>query len=173
MNTDVADKVLILELGATIFALPLAVVERVIRAVAITPLPNAPAALLGGINVHNRAIPVLNTYHYFNAPAREVKPADFLVLLEIMHRRMALLAHRVIGVVALSSLGQKTLHLKDEFPTTGRDGALDQLMAPLGAPQNSSGGSADVRIYNGQLVVMADPASFLHIIPENTPALDL
>lgn len=52
------------------YALPLSVVERVIRAVEVTPLPKAPPIVLGAIDVQGRVVPVLNVRRRFLMPDR-------------------------------------------------------------------------------------------------------
>ena len=42
------------------YALPLSAVDRAVRAVAVTPLPEMPPQVLGAINVHGRVLPVLS-----------------------------------------------------------------------------------------------------------------
>lgn len=53
------------------YALSLAQVERVIRAVEITPLPQAPEIITGVINVRGRVIPVVDIRKRFRLPVRE------------------------------------------------------------------------------------------------------
>lgn len=81
------------------FALPLAVVERVIRAVDVTPLPNAPAIVLGAINVHGRVLPVLNVRRRFALPERDVTPADWFLLAHTGRQRVALVVDESEGVL--------------------------------------------------------------------------
>ena len=57
--SDIAQLV-VFRLDERRYALPLAVVERVVRAVDVTPLPKAPPMVLGVIDVHGRVLPVLN-----------------------------------------------------------------------------------------------------------------
>jgi purine-binding chemotaxis protein CheW len=58
------------------YALPLAAVERVVRSVTVTPLPGAPAIVLGGINVHGRVLPVLNVRRRFRMPDRDTQSQE-------------------------------------------------------------------------------------------------
>ena len=81
------------------YALPLQAVERVIRAVEITPLPNAPAIVLGILNVGGRVIPVVNIRQCFRLPGREIEPRDQLILGQTGRRTIALAVDEVSGVV--------------------------------------------------------------------------
>jgi purine-binding chemotaxis protein CheW len=70
----------VFRLGEQRYAISLAAVERIVPAVEITPLPKAPAIVLGVINVAGRIVPVLNLRRRFRLPEREVSPGDqFLI----------------------------------------------------------------------------------------------
>jgi purine-binding chemotaxis protein CheW len=81
------------------YALPLTVAERVVRAVDVTPLPNAPAIVLGAINVQGRVLPVLNVRRRFNMPEREISPADWFLLAHTAHHTVVLVVDESEGVV--------------------------------------------------------------------------
>jgi len=65
-------------------------VERVIRAVEVTPLLEAQKAILGLINYYGRIIPVINTRSLFGLPAREMDPIDQLIITNTPGRTFAL-----------------------------------------------------------------------------------
>ena len=81
------------------YALPLAAVERVVRAVAVTPLPGAPAIVLGGINVHGRVLPVLNVRRRFLMPDRDVGPADWFLVAQAGRHTVVLVIDDSDGVI--------------------------------------------------------------------------
>jgi purine-binding chemotaxis protein CheW len=81
------------------YALPLAAAERVIRAVEVTPLPKAPAIVLGGIDVHGRVLPVLNVRRRFLMPDREIGPADWFLLAHTARHTVVLVVDEAEGVV--------------------------------------------------------------------------
>lgn len=81
------------------YALPLAVVDRVIRSVEVTTLPNAPSVVHGAINVHGRVLPVLNVRKRFHLPEREITPADWFLLAHTDRRLLALVVDASEGVV--------------------------------------------------------------------------
>lgn len=81
------------------YALPLAVVERVVRAVDVTPLPRAPAIVLGAINVQGRVLPVLNVRRRFLMPEREICPTDWFLLAHTARHSVALVVDRSDGVL--------------------------------------------------------------------------
>ncbi len=83
------------------YALPLAAVERIVRAVEVTPLPGAPAIVLGAIDVEGRVVPVLNIRRRFLLPEREVGLADQFLIARSARREMALVIDEAQGVIEL------------------------------------------------------------------------
>jgi purine-binding chemotaxis protein CheW len=81
------------------YALPLAVVERVVRAVEVTPLPRASPIVLGAINVHGRVLPVLNVRKRFLMPERAIAPADWFLLAHTARHTVVLVVDESEGVV--------------------------------------------------------------------------
>src|SRR5258708_24469384 len=67
-------------LGEQRYGLPLSSVERAVRIVEITPLPNGPDIVLGVINVQGRLIPVVNLRRRFSLPEHEVVLTDQIVV---------------------------------------------------------------------------------------------
>lgn len=80
------------------FALPLTAVERVVRAVAITALPKAPAVVLGVIDVQGQVLPVCDVRERFQLPRRPVRLTDHLAIVRTQRRVMALLVDLAEGV---------------------------------------------------------------------------
>jgi chemotaxis signal transduction protein len=104
MFTTGIDSFLICEVQGSLFALPLACVERVVRAVEVSALPHSSSALLGVINVQGHTVPVVNTYFYFDLPTREIDLEDFLILLSVHQQTFAVPANRVLEVVSAQAL---------------------------------------------------------------------
>ena len=86
-------------LGIQRFALPIVLVEKVLPAVEITPLPKAPQDVVGVINVQGRIAPVVDGRTRHGMPARELDVNDQLVLLRAGPRLVALLVDQVADVV--------------------------------------------------------------------------
>ncbi|OGU10061.1 MAG: hypothetical protein A2075_12300 [Geobacteraceae bacterium GWC2_58_44] len=80
------------------YALRLQDVERVVRMVEITALPEAPSAVLGLINVQGRVLSVIDLRGCFNLPPREIDPEDVLVIVHTAGGMVALAADAVEGV---------------------------------------------------------------------------
>lgn len=95
-----SDSLLVLVLDDQRYALPLPAVDRVVRMVAITPLPKAPDIVLGVVNVQGRVIPVFNMRRRFCLPEREIALSDQLVVAHTMRRPVALVADAVPDVIA-------------------------------------------------------------------------
>ena len=93
------DEYVVLDFDALRIALPLSVVERVIRAVYVTPLPGAPAIVSGVANLQGRVIPVVNMRRRFRLPEREMALTDRLVIAHTAQRAVALVADSVSGVI--------------------------------------------------------------------------
>lgn len=89
---------LIFTLSQQLCALPLSVVERIIRAVEIHPLPKAPEVVLGLINVQGRAIPVLNVRKLFRLPWTEMTLNDQIIIAHTSGRSVGLLVDNTEGV---------------------------------------------------------------------------
>ena len=81
------------------YALPLAVVVRVVRAIEVTPLPDCPPAVLGVINVQGSVIPLYSLRRRFGKADREIQLEDQLVIVRSGSRTVALLVDEVRGVV--------------------------------------------------------------------------
>jgi len=86
-------------LDAGRYALPLAVVERIVRAVHVTPLPRAPAVVLGVIDVEGHVLPVFSLRHRLRLPERSIGPADQFLIARTARRTVVLVidaAHSVL-----------------------------------------------------------------------------
>jgi purine-binding chemotaxis protein CheW len=82
------------------YALALPVVERIVRAVAVTPLPQAPPIVLGVIDVAGHIIPVLDVRQRLRLPQRPVGPDDQFAIVRAARRRVALVVDAAQGVAA-------------------------------------------------------------------------
>lgn len=94
------DHLIVFTLDDRRYALPLPEVDRVVRMVAITPLPEAPGIILGVVNIRGRVIPVINMRRRFHLAEREIALADQLVVAHTVRRPVALVADAVLDVIA-------------------------------------------------------------------------
>lgn len=91
-------QLLVFTLDAPRYALNLELVERVIRAAEITPLPKAPDWVLGVLNVHGQVLPVVDLRPRLNLPPRKMDPDHRFILARSGPRLVALLVDAVDGV---------------------------------------------------------------------------
>jgi purine-binding chemotaxis protein CheW len=101
-----SENLLVFTLDEPRFALPLAAVDRVVHAVEVTPLPKAPAIILGVINAQGRVIPVVDMRRRFGLPGREINLDDRFIIARTARRLVALVADEVAGI---RELGQRDL----------------------------------------------------------------
>lgn len=81
------------------YGLPLVVVERIVRAVDLTPLPKAPAIVLGAIDVAGQVLPVLNVRRRFRLPERDLDPAHQFLIAQTGRRTVVLVIDEAQGVI--------------------------------------------------------------------------
>jgi purine-binding chemotaxis protein CheW len=92
-------------------------VAEIVRAVAITPLPNAPPVIAGLIDVRGAVIPVFDLRRRFGLPARDVELADHFIIVRASRRMAVLHVDRVLDLVDVDDAAISTL--------------ADQLQSPV------------------------------------------
>lgn len=90
-------------LDQRLYALPLDHVERALRMVAVTPVPEAPAWVAGVIDLQGRVIPVVDLRQRFEQTTRDVRAEDRLLIVQVQERAMALMVDEVTEVLAVPS----------------------------------------------------------------------
>lgn len=152
-------KWVVFSLDAGRYALPLAAVERIVRAVEITPLPSAPPIVLGAIDVQGRVLPVFNIRRRFGLPERDIDPADQFVIARSANRAVVLVVDAAQGVlqspvsdtISAASIASGLEHIQgvirlpdglvliqdlDLFLSAAESRALDEALEP-GTPHGS------------------------------------
>lgn len=81
------------------YAVPLEAVDRVVHAVAVTPLSDGPEVVLGVINLQGRIVPVYDLRRRLGLPARDIRLEDYLVVAHSGIRAVAFFADAVEGVI--------------------------------------------------------------------------
>jgi purine-binding chemotaxis protein CheW len=94
-------EVLVFEVGGQTYALPTADVRELVRAVAITPLPNAPGAIEGIVNVRGRVLPVLDLRARLRLPAKPLALSDHFIVAAAGSRRVILRVDRASHIALL------------------------------------------------------------------------
>lgn len=83
------------------YALRLSAIARIVRAVAVTPLPSAPEIVLGVINVQGLVIPLVNLRRRFHLPERPIELNDQFIIASTATRTLALVVDQVEDIVEL------------------------------------------------------------------------
>ena len=97
MNTTLLHIAFTLDEGH--YALDLSAVERIIQAVEVTPLPEAPDIVLGIINIKGKIIPVVNIRRRFRLSEKDIEPTNRLIIAHTLKRTVALVVDVVLGVI--------------------------------------------------------------------------
>ena len=96
-NNENLNHIVVFTLDEPRYALPLSTVERVVRAMEFTTLPNSPEVILGVINAQGVVIPVINIRPLLKLPAREIDCDDRFIIVRTSKRLVALLVDDVVG----------------------------------------------------------------------------
>jgi purine-binding chemotaxis protein CheW len=100
--SDPHAQLLTFELSARRLALRLEQLETIVRAVAITALPHAPAFIEGIINLRGRIVPVIDLRRRFGLPSQPLA-LDQSFIVTRSGRTLALRVDRVHDVIAVPS----------------------------------------------------------------------
>jgi purine-binding chemotaxis protein CheW len=109
---------LIFSLAGQKFAFALFAVTGVVRAVEITPVPEAPDLVLGVVNIKGRVIPVINIRKRLGLPEREMDLKDLLMIARTPERTIAFLVDAVSSVREVS--GQQRLEGEEMLTVPGK-----------------------------------------------------
>jgi purine-binding chemotaxis protein CheW len=96
-------QLVVFRLDAQSYAVPLSAVERIVRAVEVTPLPQAPAIVLGVIDVEGRILPVLNLRRRFGLPDQDIRPTDQFLIAQTAQRAVVLVIGEAQDVIERSA----------------------------------------------------------------------
>ncbi|MBF0495419.1 MAG: purine-binding chemotaxis protein CheW, partial [Deltaproteobacteria bacterium] len=94
-------QLLVFSLDGRHYGIQLSAVERVVRAVELISVPEAPELVSGLINVQGRIIPVLNIRQRFHLPNRDMTLTDRIIISTTSKRTIAFLVDEVLGVFQL------------------------------------------------------------------------
>lgn len=132
--------------SGTRYALKLANVERVVRAVAVMPLPGAPKEIMGVINLQGRIIPVLNTRLRFGHQDRPIRLSDRFLIARGDNYTVALVADEVDPVVEVPE--EMVTETRDIVPGLGQVDQVakieDQMITVLTAKDILQGDQSDL-----------------------------
>jgi purine-binding chemotaxis protein CheW len=80
------------------YALPLGSVVRIVRAAGVTPLPLAPDAVLGVLDVAGEILPVFDLRRRFQRESRGIRLTDQFIVATTSRRRVVLAVDAALGV---------------------------------------------------------------------------
>lgn len=99
------------------YALHLSLVEQVLRMVEVSPLPKAPAIILGVVNFHGQVVPAVDVQRRLARSSNNYGLTSSLLIARTSRRRLALPVDEVLGVHEVAS---GTVALPDSvFPGIG------------------------------------------------------
>ena len=98
-----SEKLLIFTLSGLSCALPLAEIERILRAVEISPVPRAPEVVMGLVNIQEQIIPVLDLRKLLHLPDAEMGLDDQFIVAKTGSRPAAILVDSVLGLRELDA----------------------------------------------------------------------
>lgn len=93
------ERVVVFGLDGQRYALPLAAVERVVRAVEVVQLPAAPTLVLGLVDVGGAVLPVISLRRRFSLPERDIALSDQFIVARTAQRRVALVVDEAHGMI--------------------------------------------------------------------------
>lgn len=96
-----SNRIIVFSLDGQRYGLNLAATERVLAAVEVTPLPKAPAIVLGVFNLQGRIIPVVNVRRRFALVERPVAPEDQFLIARAGEHTIAMVVDAIDGVLEL------------------------------------------------------------------------
>lgn len=96
------ETIVVFALDEPLYAFPLSRVERVIRAVEVSPLPQAPDVVLGVVNLQGQVIPVVDMCTRFGLPAFRMELNSRVIIVRTPKRLLAVAVRSVVDVRALA-----------------------------------------------------------------------
>ncbi len=100
---DAPQQFLLVSLGPLRLGLPVASLVKTVRLVAVTALPGAPPVVEGVINCHGRLVAVLDIRRRFGLAPEPHRAAQYLVLLQLPQRQVAIRVDRVEDLIAIDA----------------------------------------------------------------------
>ena len=99
------------------FGLDLSRVARIVRAVEITPLPEAPSLVPGVINIEGEIVPVINSRQRLSIREREIELSDHFIVVNGLGTALALIADKVEPVLEVTE--DRLVYSGASVPTGG------------------------------------------------------
>ena len=97
----IAGKYLTFFLGSEEYGLPILQVQEIVGVLPVTPVPQAPAYVLGVVNLRGKVIPVVDLRTRFGLPRVDATPETCIVFVEAQGQRVGTVVDRVNEVLAI------------------------------------------------------------------------
>lgn len=97
--------ILVFDLGGRHYGLPASTVRELVRAVTIAPLPLAPPAVEGVVNVRGEVVVVLDLRARLGLPGKGVELEDHLVIVRAAGRLVGVRVDRAVGLATTGEGG--------------------------------------------------------------------
>ena len=94
-------ELLVFDLDGRLYGLSSDVVVEVVRAVAVSPLPNGPRVVTGVMNLRGRLVPVFDLRVRFGLAPLPIEPSEHFIVADAGHRRVALRVDRVMKLAVV------------------------------------------------------------------------
>ncbi len=101
---------LVFSIDGQLFGVPAGSVHHVVRAAALTMVPNAPSGLMGVLNLHGRLIPVFDIRPELGKKARDLKASDRFIIIICKRGLVAFVADDVTGLIRTPESDQVSRH---------------------------------------------------------------
>ena len=89
------------QLGSEIYGVNVLQVQEVLKYTEITPVPGAPAYVLGIINLRGNVVTVIDTRSRFNMASKEVDDLSRIIFIEVKSHIIGMLVDSVAEVVSI------------------------------------------------------------------------
>ncbi len=101
METTTTTHLIIGLLDTQRYALRLAVVDRIVRAVEVTPLPRVPEIVQGVVDVEGVVIPVMNIRKRLGLPEKPITTSDRFIVARTQRRPVILVLDTVQAIIEI------------------------------------------------------------------------
>lgn len=96
---DVANNFVLFVIEGQSFVIRLSEVNRIARAVSVTPIHDAPEVIEGVVNIQGEVVPVVNLRKRFGLPAKDVGIDDHFIVAKTNRRLVAVLVDEVKDII--------------------------------------------------------------------------
>ena len=90
------------------YAITIESIIRIVRAVEITTVPQAPPFVMGVIDYHGQIIPVINIRYCLGINSKEVQLNDRFIILQTPERIVAIVVDDVTGIIPINEVDKIT-----------------------------------------------------------------